>query len=841
MRDVEKSREELLKEVDGFRTHLEELGKAAGKNEGTPRALRESDEGYRTIFETHGVGTLIIEDDWIVSAVNAEFERLAGYSREEVEGKKKWTELISPEYLERMKEYHRLRRIDPDKVPSSYESRIVNKGGRTIDILIIGRMIPGTRRTVVSFLDLTPLKQAQKEVSRLAHENAILTEIGRIFSSTLEIDEVYERFAQEVQKLIPSDRISINILNPEEGTFTHSYVSGIGAPGRGKGMIIPLAGSAAEEVLRLQSTMLIREENLEEAGNRFPGLHPMIQSGFRSMILVPLVSKEKGIGVLNFGSQQANIYDTVHAKMAEGIGNQIARAIANAQLFSRIRRAEEALRISEEKYRTLVENATEGIIIIQDEKTKFANPLAIAQSGYSAEELFQIPVGALVHPDDREAVLGRYRQRIQGEQIPGIQTYRLLNQSGEGLWVQVNSVPITWEDRPATLNFIRDITQEKKLEAQFQVAQKMEAIGTLAGGIAHEFNNLLMGIQGYVSLLLFSLDPTHPHYESLKKIEEQVKSGANLASQLLAFARRGKYEIKPSDMNKILQRTSSMFERTKKEIKITRQYQERVWTVEVDREQMEQVLLNLFVNAWQAMPEGGSLFLETRNTTIGPDYLKPFAVPPGKYVRIAVRDTGVGMDKKTAERVFEPFFTTREMGRGAGLGLASVYGIVKSHGGFITVYSEVGHGTAFHIYLPASKKEMEADKKPVSGIPEGNETVLLVDDEQTIVEVMEKALLLTGYKVLVARGGEEAIEVFKKNHDRIDVVILDMIMPGMGGGKVFDSLRAIHPAVKVILSSGYSIDGEASQILARGCSGFIQKPFGIKELSQKIREVMERT
>jgi two-component system, cell cycle sensor histidine kinase and response regulator CckA len=840
MKDVERSREELLKEVDRLRIRLEELEKPAGKMEGRPGAPRESDEDYRLLFESNGVGALMIEEDMNVSLVNKEFERLAGYSQEDIRQGKKWTELVSPESMEKMKEYHRLRRVDPEKVPRSYETQVVTKGGRTIDVLIIGRMIPGTRKTLVSFLDITQLKQVEREVSRLAHENALLTEISRIFSSTLEIDEVIERFAREAQKLIPFTRVSVNILNAEEETFTHLYVSGTDVPGRGRGDIVPLAGTAGEEVLRSRSALLIGEENLEEARRRFPALQALIQTGFRSLVLVPLISKERVIGVLNFGSRQANAYQDSHAKIAGGIGNQIAGAIANAQLFAGIRRAEEALRVSEEKYRTLVENATDIILIIQDERIKFANPLGIVQSGYAAEELFQIPIAELIHPDDRETVLGRYRQKIQGKQIPGIQTYRLLNKSGEFLWVQVNSVPITWEDRPATLNFVRDITQEKKLEAQFQTAQKMEAIGTLAGGIAHDFNNLLMAIQAHVSLLLFSLDSNHPHYESLKKIEEQVKRGANLATQLLAFARRGKYEVKPSDLNRILQSASGMFERTKKELKIFRQYQEKVWIVEVDREQMEQVLLNLFVNAWQAMPDGGNLFLETRNTTIGPDYLQPFAVQPGKYVRLTVRDTGIGMDKKTAERVFEPFFTTKEMGRGTGLGLASVYGIVKNHGGFITVYSEVGHGTTFHVYLPASDKEMEAEKKYSGAIPKGNETVLLVDDEQTIVDVMEKALLLTGYKVLVARGGEEAIEVFRKNRDRIDLVILDMIMPGMGGGKVFDSLRAIDPGVKVILSSGYSIDGEASQIMARGCNGFIQKPFGIKELSQKIREIADQ-
>ena len=505
------------------------------------------------------------------------------------------------------------------------------------------------------------------------------------------------------------------------------------------------------------------------------------------------------------------------------------------------KRVEEALRRSEEKYRTLVDHATDVIVIIQDEKVKFYNPKTLSLSGYSPEELSRIPFIDLIHPEDRDGVLDRYQRRIRGEDVPSRQTLRLVNKAGEELWGQINSVPIAWEGRPATLNFVRDITREKKLEVQFQHAQKMEAVGTLAGGIAHDFNNLLMGIQGHVSLMLFNLDPGSPNYESLKRIEEQVRLGANLAGQLLAFARRGKYEVKISDVNKIVQHTSALFERTRKEVRVHRKYQEGIWAVEVDRGQIEQVIMNLCVNAWQAMPDGGDLFLETMNVTLGPDYIRPFFVEPGNYVRISVRDTGVGMDKKTQQRLFEPFFTTKEMGRGTGLGLASVYGIIKNHGGFINVYSEKGHGTNFTIYLPGLDEKI-AEERKASGEPlSGKETILLVDDEHTIVEVMEKALTLTGYRVLVARGGEEAVELYRQNRERIDVVVLDMIMPGMNGGKVFDLLRETNPGVKVILSSGYSIDGDASQIMARGCNGFIQKPFGINELSKKIGEVMNRS
>ena len=683
-----------------------------------------------------------------------------------------------------------------------------------------------------------------KEISELrqqvADEKAIMVEISKIIGSTLKTEEVYERFAQEAKKLIPFDRIAVNIIHAQDRTFTHAYVSGIDVPERRVGEVVPLAGSGTEEVMRTGSTLIVQEPNRENAIRQFPGLLTGYRAGLRSMVLVPLISQDQVIGVLNLGSTQPNVYTEADIKLAENIGAQIAGAIANAELFAAIRRGEEALRASEEKYRTLVENATEAIFIIQDEKIKFPNYKTISLSGYSAEELSKISFTGLIHPDDRKAVLDRYKRRIQGEEISAIQTYRVLTKAGEELWVQFNSVPITWEGRPATLNFGRDMTREKKLEAQFQTAQKMEAIGTLAGGIAHDFNNLLMGIQGHVSLMLFDLDPSHPHYESLKKIEAQVKNGANLSGQLLAFARRGKYEVKPTDVNKIIQQTSSMFERTKREINIHRKYQEGIWAIEVDRGQIEQVLMNLYVNGWQAMPEGGNLFVESRNVTLDRDNIKVFSAEPGNYVRISVRDTGTGMDQNTRQRIFDPFFTTKEMGRGTGLGLASVYGIIKNHGGFIDVYSEIGEGTIFNIYLPASDKKVSEDKRLSGEILRGKEMVLLVDDEETITEIMEKALTLTGYRVLPARGGEEAIELYKKNQNRIDLVVLDMIMPGMNGGKVFDRLREMNPGVKVILSSGYSMDGEASQIMDRGCSGFIQKPFGIKELSQKIREVLDK-
>jgi len=250
-------------------------------------------------------------------------------------------------------------------------------------------------------------------------------------------------------------------------------------------------------------------------------------------------------------------------------------------------------------------------------------------------------------------------------------------------------------------------------------------------------------------------------------------------------------------------------------------------------------LLNVYVNAWQAMPSGGELHIRTQNVTLDENFLKPYQVEPGRYVQISITDTGIGMDKATQEKIFDPFFTTKEMGRGTGLGLASAYGIIKNHGGFINVYSETGHGSTFNVYLPASENEVIEERKLTGDILRGSETVLFVDDEEMIAEIGEDLLERLGYKVFIAGTGKEAIKIYEENKDRIDIVVLDMIMPDMGGGETYDRLKDINYKVKVLLSSGYSINGQATEILDRGCNGFIQKPFRMKELSQKLREVLD--
>jgi CheY-like chemotaxis protein len=348
-----------------------------------------------------------------------------------------------------------------------------------------------------------------------------------------------------------------------------------------------------------------------------------------------------------------------------------------------------------------------------------------------------------------------------------------------------------------------------------------------------------MGLQGRASLMKIDLAPGHPHLEHIEAIETYIQNAADLTKQLLGLARGGKYEVTPADLNEIVQGSASIFGRTKKEIKIHTNLQSAPLVAEVDRKQIAQVLLNVYINAWQAMPDGGQLFLETKTVFFEATASRPPRIQPGPYAQICVTDTGIGMDEATLKRIFDPFFTTKGINRGTGLGLASAYGIIHNHGGMITVYSEVGHGATFNIYLPMSHKEARREVHIENKLLRGTETVLIVDDEEMITDVGQAMLETLGYRVVVAGSGEQAVEALAGGNTPIDLVILDLIMPSMDGGQTFDEIRKIQPGMPVILSSGYALNGQADDIMRRGCNGFIQKPFNILELSQKVREILD--
>jgi two-component system cell cycle sensor histidine kinase/response regulator CckA len=516
--------------------------------------------------------------------------------------------------------------------------------------------------------------------------------------------------------------------------------------------------------------------------------------------------------------------------------------------YTKRREADNALRESLEKYRTILESIEEGYFETDLEgNLTFTNDPSCKILGYPCNQLLGMNIHDCATPDTTKKI-SRVTEQVKRTGKPeDVTDCYMIRQNGSEAVLELSiSLRTDKDSQPAGFRgLLRDVTKRKAteeekrlLETQLQQAHKMESIGTLAGGIAHDFNNILMGIQGNATLMLLKIESEHPNYVKIKNIEKFVQNGTELTKQLLGFARGGKYLVKTTDLNDVIEKSSSLFARTRKEIQVHTDLYDEIWAADVDGGQIEQALLNLYVNAWQAMSAGGDLYLKTRNVILDSSIVKPFKVEPGKYVEITISDTGVGIDKETRKRIFEPFFTTKEMGRGTGLGLASVYGIVKSHGGYIDVSSEKEKGTTFTLYLPASEKKAVQEKAMPAEMSSGTGTILLIDDEKMILDVGCELLQELGYTVLSALSGREALEIFQKNSTKIDLVIMDMIMPGMSGGETFDRLRNINQNIKVLLSSGYSLNGQATKILRRGCDGFIQKPFDLNQLAEKIGSII---
>jgi len=672
-------------------------------------------------------------------------------------------------------------------------------------------------------------KHSEEARKKSEETNKILFEISNAVNTTLNLDDLYRSIHESLAIIIDVTNFFIAIVDSKRRTLHFPYYVDTMDDDCGTITDFDTDSSLTGLVVLQRKPILMEKKELKDraAKDGVSGTLPLIWMG------IPLIVKDAVIGVMALQSYtDPHLYDHNDLQIVSAVSHQIAMAIDRKQ-------SQDELQHSEARLKAILEFSPDPTVVYDVQgQPQYLNPAFTQVFGWTIDELEGKRIPYV--PDDQKEKLASANQQLLSTLKPVRFETQRLTKYGDLLDILVSTGPIIdIDDKPAGFVVtLTNITERNRLTAQFHAAQKLESIGTLAGGIAHDFNNLLTGITGHVSLMMAEIDTQQYNIEHIKAIESYAKDASHLTKQLLGFARGGKFEVKPTNINDLIEKQSRMFGRTKKEIKIHCKYEKKVHAVEVDQSQIEQMIMNLYVNAWQAMPDGGDLYVQTDNITIDDSGSQSNGIEPGDYVHIAVTDTGTGMDDSTRQRIFDPFFTTKEMGRGTGLGLASVYGIIKNHDGFIKVQSQKGHGSTFNIYLPLSLKKVLEERETSISLIRGSETILLVDDENVIVDVGEKMLKKLGHPVIIARSGKEAVDIYIKEKDQIDLVILDMIMPEWDGGKTFDKLREINPDLKVLLSSGYSINGHAQSILDRGCEGFIQKPFTMNGLSQQIRKIL---
>jgi PAS domain S-box-containing protein len=517
---------------------------------------------------------------------------------------------------------------------------------------------------------------------------------------------------------------------------------------------------------------------------------------------------------------------SIHRKAAERQLRESAAALARAQAVAHVG--------------SWISGVGEGAELVWSEETHRIFGIEPEAFDSRLETFF-----ARVHPDDREPVRRAATAALGGGPAYSID-HRILLADGSVRWVHEQAEVLRGPDGRAVrmIGTVQDITERKQLEDRLRQFQKIEAIGRLAGGVAHDFNNLLGVIGGFTDLLARDLEPGHPGQRRVEQIRKATARAANLTRQLLAFSRKQVLQPRVLDLNTLVSEVQEMLRRViGEDIGIVTMLSQHLGRVQADPGQLEQVIVNLAVNARDAMPGGGQLILETDNATFDEAFVRQHAgAKEGSYVMLAVSDTGHGMDAEVLSHVFEPFFTTKEAGKGTGLGLATVYGIVKQSGGYVTVYSEVGHGTTFKMYLPRSDRDPEPlEPADAPAPPGGSETVMLLEDEGSLREIIQEILQEAGYLVITTTDSRDALQAARDHPGPIHILVTDVVMPGMGGREVAEALARERPELRVLYMSGYTDEAIGRHNVLEPDVHFLQKPFATGALLRKVREVLEGT